>query len=140
MPQNQINNKAPRRDAAGDVIDAHSGNILQYNGSFYLYGDHYKTTDCCTKPHGTAVYTSTDMQSWELRSEMLWQGEHFPTGIYYTPVVFYDTQQSRFVSWVSYFELMPDGKHPPKPGCWVVGESKDGKILRTRSGARCSSH
>ena len=78
MPQNQINNKAPRRDAAGDVSDAHSGNILQYNGSFYLYGDHYKTTDCCTKPHGTAVYTSTDMQSWELRSEMLWQGEHFP--------------------------------------------------------------
>ena len=22
--------------------------------------------------------------------------------------------------------LMPDGKHPPKPGCWVVGESSDG--------------
>ena len=21
---------------------------------------------------------------------------------------------------------MPDGKHPPKPGCWVVGESSDG--------------
>ena len=121
-----INNRDPRRDTAGNIVDAHSGNILQHQGTFYLYGDHYKATDACSTAHGTAVYTSKDMQTWDLRSEMVWRGKGFPTGIYYTPVVFYDTQRARFVSWVSYFELMPDGKHPPKPGCWVVGESQDG--------------
>ena len=121
-----IDNKAPRLDTAGNVVDAHSGNILHFNGTFYLYGDHYKATDACSKAHGTAVYTSTDMEAWTFRSEMIWQGTGFPTGIYYTPVVFYDAARSRFVGWVSYFELMPDGKHPPKPGCWIVGESHDG--------------
>jgi hypothetical protein len=121
-----INNKAPRLDTDGNVIDAHSGNILLHNNTFYLYGDHYKATDACSKEHGSALYTSPDMESWTLRSEMIWKGSNFPKGIYYTPVVFYDDVRSRFVGWVSYFELMPDGKHPPKPGCWIVGESQDG--------------
>ena len=42
-----INNKAPRVDTDGKVIDAHSGNILQFNGTFFLYGDHYKGTVQC---------------------------------------------------------------------------------------------
>eukprot|EP01045_Picozoa_sp_COSAG04_P008564 COSAG04_NODE_477_length_13694_cov_3.632310_3_plen_84_part_00 len=52
-----INNGHPRLDTEGRVVDAHSGNILQHRGTYYLYGDHYRATDCCTAPHTTAVYT-----------------------------------------------------------------------------------
>lgn len=65
------------------------------------------------------------MEAWTLRSEMIWQGVSFPTGIF-TRWWYYDAARSRIAGWASFFELLPDGKHPPKPGCWIVGESHDG--------------
>lgn len=75
----------------------------------------------------TAVYTSSDMEAWTLRSEMIWQGVSFPRDLLHAGgITYYDAARSRFVGWASFFELLPDGEHPPKPGCWIVGESHDG--------------
>jgi hypothetical protein len=134
-----IDNLHPRRDTSGRVIDAHSGNILQHETlGYFLYGDHYKSTDCCTKPHGTAVYTSPDMVRWTRRAEMIFvNGSHgnFSSGSYYTPAVIWDAPRSRFLAWVSFFAADGSsgclGKHcpPPRTGCpagWYVAESRDG--------------
>ena len=54
-------------------------------------------------------YTSSDMQTWELRNEMIWAGPGFAAGIYYTPVVIWDAARHRFVGWVSYFGILDLG-------------------------------
>jgi hypothetical protein len=61
------------------------GIILQWNSTYeyYIYGDHYTNTNFINQLHGSAVYTSTDMQSWERRSEMMWHNNSkgvFPVG------------------------------------------------------------
>lgn len=67
------------------------------------------------------------MEAWTLRSEMIWQGVSFPRDLLHAGgITYYDAARSRFVGWASFFELLPDGEHPPKPGCWIVGESHDG--------------
>ena len=140
-----IDNLHPRLDTRGRVIDAHSGNILQHNGSFYLYGDHYGKTSVITQPHGSACYTSPDMNTWTLRSRMTWQNNSkgvCPVGGYYTPVVIYDKLRRRFIGWVS---------GPTARGCtgrncsargggWKVGESANGITFEFVANPQTPSH
>ena len=36
-----IHNDQPRLDINGDYVDAHAGNIVEHNGSYFLYGESY---------------------------------------------------------------------------------------------------
>ena len=52
-----INNVEPRRDVAGEIIDAHDGCLQFFNGRYYLYGTAYGKTDGITN-NDFRVYSS----------------------------------------------------------------------------------
>jgi endo-1,4-beta-xylanase len=140
-----IDNLHARLDTAGRVIDAHSGNILEHNGTYFMYGDHYESTNVIRDPHGSACYTSTDMQSWTLRSRMIWKNGSagvYPLGGYYTPSVLYDPKRKRFVGWVSGPSARGCTGHncSATGGGWSVGVSSDGITFSFLANPRTPSH
>ena len=36
-----VSNAVPRVDTDGNIVDAHSGNIVEMNGTYFLYGEFY---------------------------------------------------------------------------------------------------
>lgn len=63
-----IVNGQPRLALDGSVIDAHDGEIVEFNGTFYLYGTAYgcgfRWTDPTTPFCGFNVYSSADLSHW----------------------------------------------------------------------------
>jgi hypothetical protein len=50
-----ISNVIPRRDTAGNIIDAHDGSIFLYDGLYYYYGPSY---GLCQEPPGPSGCTA----------------------------------------------------------------------------------
>ena len=45
-----ISNVAPRRDTAGNIVNAHAGGVYVYGGVYYLLGEHYKSCPHAGQP------------------------------------------------------------------------------------------
>jgi hypothetical protein len=95
-----VNNNLPRYDSSGEIVDAHSGSLVQVNGTFYFYGERYRNAtgmDYTWVVGGYApkltVYTSTDLQHWTDH------GLIFPNGstTQWCPSVVY--AGGRFIAW-----------------------------------------
>jgi hypothetical protein len=67
-----IRNDVPRVDTGGNIVDAHSGNVVgPVNGTYYFYGERYRNAtgmDWKWVEGGYApkltVYTSKDLVTW----------------------------------------------------------------------------
>jgi hypothetical protein len=104
-------NQIPRLDTSGKVIDAHDGMLVQFGGTFYLYGTAYGDTGGfqTSPPNRYACYTSTDLVNWTLaQSDMLPQRTSYP-GLYFRPHVVFNGNQ--YVLWYNWWpDNDPSGK------------------------------
>ena len=94
-----INNIEPRRDVAGEIIDAHDGCLQFFKGRFYLYGTAYGKTDGLTN-NSYHVYSSPDLERWTLEGELL---KERPDGIYFRPYVVFNPNTRKYVLWYNWY-------------------------------------
>ncbi len=95
-----VRNDVPRLDDQGRVVDAHSGLIVQHNGTYFWYGERYgNVTGMDWQWSGVApklgLYTSTDFETWTDRGLILPPSN----GTQWVPHVFYEEKSERFVAW-----------------------------------------
>lgn len=109
-----ISNAEPRLTTTGQVVDAHSGNIVgPINGTYFLYGEWYGRGNFAVAKSidlpKLAVYTSPDLTSgsWEFRgllhnntqptwaSSPLWPWA--PHGAWYVPSAVYSEARKKFI-------------------------------------------
>lgn len=115
-----ISNVEPRLDAAGLVVSAHDGNIVQFSpdGEYHFYGMSYG--DCqaqgCGKSscgfqdtHNVTLFTSPDLSqgSWVHQGNIL-PIDARPSGIYYRPKVVYNPNTGLYVLWVNWLSSRRD--------------------------------
>lgn len=104
-----------RFSTAGDAIDAHDGEIAQFNGVYYLYGTSYDCGFAWGKKGapfcGFKVYTSTDLQTWTDKgalfdaSTQVWQTRcNGNTYGCFRPHVVYNQRTSRYVLWINVYD------------------------------------
>ena len=115
-----ISNVLPRRTLTGDVLQVADGNLLYYDGHYYLYGVRYQECPVsqqasCYNPCGYfnnsfAVYTSPDLgqNSWTLGSASLVPAMDMPgpfssaSIVYFSPFVVFCRRTGLFVMWLQY--------------------------------------
>ena len=112
--------KTIRFDTNGNAIDAHDGEILRYEGRYWLYGTSYgcgyvrlerPPTPWC----GYRSYSSTDLVHWEdegpLFDPLEWQSRcNSGTLSCYRPHVAYNEATDRYVLWMNSYDVA-DGYH-----------------------------
>lgn len=107
--------KRIRFDAAGAALDAHDGEIAQFNGTYYLYGTSYdcgfewgnKKAPFC----GFKVYASKDLEKWTDKGFLfdaktqVWQtrcdGKTYGC---FRPHVIYNKQTKLYVLWINVYD------------------------------------
>ncbi|PUZ25545.1 hypothetical protein DCC81_14785 [Chitinophaga parva] len=107
--------KMIRFSKTGDAIDAHDGEIAQFNGVYYLYGTSYdcgfqwgnKAAPFC----GFKVYTSTDLETWTDKGYLfdattpVWQtrcdGKTYGC---FRPHVIYNKKTKQYVLWINVYD------------------------------------
>ena len=97
-----IHNDQPRLDINGDYVDAHAGNIVEHNGTYFLYGESYGEQTLEQQypwPNypKLKVYTSPDLTTWTDRGDPVPGWTATPTR--WIPRVFFDAKTQRFVMW-----------------------------------------
>lgn len=91
-----IGNVEPRRDANGDILDAHDGSLEFFDGRFYLYGTRYGDTDGLADMNRYVCYSSPDLIHWEFEGSLL---KDAPRRIYYRPYVKFNRSTGKYVLW-----------------------------------------
>ena len=120
-----IDNTKPRIDVAGNLMDVHDGNVVQWNNEgslFYWYGMGYQ--DCMLEKgfipprncpgiyrkfghcgfrteHTVNLYTSPDLENWTFVKDILPIASR-PDGIYFRPKVIYNRETLEYVLWINY--------------------------------------
>jgi beta-xylosidase len=94
-----INNVEPRRDVAGEIIDAHDGCLQFFNGRYYLYGTAYGKTDGFTN-NDFRVYSSPDLEHWTFEGTLL---KDRPVAIYFRPYVVFNPSTHKYVLWYNWY-------------------------------------
>jgi len=114
-----LHNDLARTDAAGNVVDCHSGNILKHGDTYFLYGEHYGSSTGFNETDWPKlrVYTSKDLTIW---MDQGWMINNAPHGTYFTPWVIFNQQTQMFVAW---FNAYLNGCCN---GGWGIAQSKDG--------------
>jgi len=103
-----IDNVSPRRDVAGNIIDAHGGCLQNFNGRFYLYGTAYGTRkDSLDTNNYFCVYSSPDLQKWTLEGRLI---PDQPCGVYTRPYVVFNASTRKYVLWYNWFPKLWDGQ------------------------------
>ena len=95
-----ISNSQPRRDVAGEIVDAHDGCLQFFQGRFYLYGTAYGNTDGYGVTNCYRVYSSPDLERWTREGELL---KERPEGIYYRPYVVFNPHTRKYVLWYNWY-------------------------------------
>ncbi|MGO9587395.1 MAG: family 43 glycosylhydrolase [Limisphaerales bacterium] len=96
-----INNIEPRRDVAGEIIDAHGGCLQFFSGRFYLYGTAFGTNESSLALNCPfRVYSSPDLAQWTFEGELL---KERPDGFYFRPYVVFNPNTRKYVLWYSWF-------------------------------------
>jgi hypothetical protein len=92
----EIQNKVPRVDIDGDIMDAHDGCLEFYNGVYYLYGTVYGDTHGYTQLNRYTCYSSPDLVNWRNHGAIL--PDQKPA-VYYRCYVKRCPATSLFVMW-----------------------------------------
>lgn len=74
-----VSNAVPRVDTDGNIVDAHSGNIVEMNGTYFLYGEFYGKCDshplfCTLSNH--SLFALTCRWCWNRRQDRLGPVRH----------------------------------------------------------------
>ena len=93
---NGISNVEPRRDTRGEIVDAHDGCLMYFNGSYYLYGTRYGSTDGFGRTNRYVCYSSPDLVTWTFHGEIL---ANAPDRTYYRPYVIFNKATHKYVLW-----------------------------------------
>jgi len=85
----------PFYDTSGNLLHAHGGGILQYNGYYYWFGEN-RQSDILV-----SCYRSTNLKDWEFRNHVLRRSTHSELGTanIERPKVIYNTTTKQFVMW-----------------------------------------
>ena len=148
-----IDNTQPRRTTDGQLMDAHDGNIVQWQagGRYYYYAMGYQN---CSDPagifshvvapygcpgvlkrigacgfrtdHAVNVYSSPDLTNWTFEGDAL-PTQARPKGVYFRPKVVYNRRTSEYVLWINF--LYERSAHQTPLGAYpnatyLVGASK----------------
>lgn len=108
-------NRLTRFDVEGNAIDAHGGEIRYFEGSYYLYGEHYGCGFQWTTPGapfcGFRVYSSPNLVDWTDRGFLFdpqvqpWQPhcDGRSNGCF-RPHVVYNQATRRYVLWINSYD------------------------------------
>lgn len=116
-----VSNVLPRRDQAGDIIDAHDGNVYfdsatsQYIYYAAGYGDCVEPTglngcaswcDGCGcgfyYNHSVNAYSSPDLVHWTAHGNVMPLGGARPNAVLFSPKVLYNARTQTFVLWMNF--------------------------------------
>jgi beta-xylosidase len=120
-----ISNVVPRRDTAGNIIDAHDGSIFLYDGLYYYYGPSY---GLCQEPsgpsgctawhpggcgfqlnHNVSLYTSTDLSTWTFRGYVFQMSSLKNQGIMFCPRILPNPKTKKWVMWFNFLPAAGTG-------------------------------
>ena len=125
-----INNIEPRRDVAGNIIDAHDGCLQFFAGRFYLYGTAYGTNDSSLALNCPfRVYSSPDLDRWTYEGELL---KEQPTGVYTRPSVVFNPRTRKYVLWYNWFPKLWNGR-----AAAATSDSPVGAVHHRKPGGAC---
>jgi hypothetical protein len=119
-----ISNTEQRRDTHGVLMDAHDGNVVQFeSGGLYFmyameYGNYSEGKKGCDQhgaggigdgagfrsDHNVSVWTSPDLSAWSLKTREGLAIVERPLGIYFRPKVVYNARTKLYVMWVNYMD------------------------------------
>lgn len=125
------------KDTQGTHINAHGGNILLYNGTYYWYGESRSATGRPYSSLGVSVYTSKNLRDWTNRGLVLpvtgEKGSDIEGGcIIERPKVVYNAKTKKFVMW---FHLELKGRGYEAARCAVAtSDTPTGPFAFVRSG------
>lgn len=102
-----LSNLRPRTDTDGQIIDAHDGCIVQFDGAFYWYGTAYGNTSGFQPSNYYQCYRSTDLVTWKKEGRLL---QNPPAGVYYRPRVVYNVKTKKYVLWYNWYARLWEGK------------------------------
>lgn len=85
-------------------INAHGGNIMEHDGTFYWYGEHRGDGTPMSFQEGVMCYSSTDLRNWDNRGLVLKVTKELGSpiemgGIIERPKVVYNPDTKKFVMW-----------------------------------------
>lgn len=103
-----INNVEPRRDVAGEIVDAHDGCLQFFAGRYYLYGTAYGKTAGFSINNRFRVYSSPDLKQWTFKGELLREP---PDGVYYRPYVVFNPRTRKYVLWYNWYRSLWAGQN-----------------------------
>jgi hypothetical protein len=130
-----ISNVEPRRDVAGEIIDAHDGCLQFFQGRFYLYGTAYGNSDGYGVTNCYRVYSSPDLEQWTFEGELL-KGR--PNGVYYRPYVVFNPRTQKYVLWYNWYPKLWNGQVGVAVSDMPIGPFTvvNPNVLRNREGSR----
>jgi hypothetical protein len=102
-----INNKDPRKDDRGRIVDAHDGRIIRFGNLYYLYGTAYGTTNGFTTANEYVCYSSSDLRQWKFEGPLL---KTRPEGVYYRPHVVYNVRTKKYILWYNWYPKLWNGQ------------------------------
>jgi hypothetical protein len=102
-----IDNLQPRRDASGEILDAHDGCLQYFDGRYYLYGTAYGKTAGYSINNRFRVYSSRNLKDWRFDGELL---ESPPDGVYYRPYVVHNPSTGKYVLWYNWYPALWEGE------------------------------
>jgi hypothetical protein len=106
--QIHVNNRDPRLDEKGNIIDAHDGALEFFEGRFYWYGTAYGETDGFSSQNTFQVYSSSDLSHWTHHGNIL---PDCPAGVYYRPYVKYCPTTKLYVLWWNWYPTLWNGQY-----------------------------
>lgn len=102
-----IQNRTPRVDVNGEIIDCHDGCLRHFEGRFYLYGTRYGRTDGFTTENQYVCYSSEDLVSWKPHGKLF---RDAPEGVYYRPYVVWNPVTRLYVLWFNWYPKLWEGQ------------------------------
>jgi hypothetical protein len=105
--QLKYNNKLPRLDENGQVIDAHDGRIIQFGDRYYWYGTRYGNTNGFTKANEYVCYSSENLNQWKFEGDIL---QKKPEGVYYRPHVVFNPHTNKYILWYNWYPQLWKGQ------------------------------
>jgi hypothetical protein len=104
----KVNNRDPRLDEKGAIIDAHDGALEFFDGHFYWYGTAYGETDGFGFDNTFHVYRSPDLNQWTHVGIIL---PDRPKGVYYRPYVKRCPATGLYVLWYNWYPALWIGQY-----------------------------
>lgn len=103
-----VSNVVPRKDTEGNIVDAHDGSLIAFEGKFYWYGTSYASTNGFTSANTMVCYSSDDLTTWKKEKNFILNP---PVGVSYRPKVIYNKATRKYVLWYNWYAKLWVGQY-----------------------------